>query len=101
MALRPIIADRVGKDVTVGIEATFGNRLFQCLRRFEFGARVLVPKAERSIRANGGQGAVNWMECNVIDSIDVLHVVVGRNAMTFECEVVLRIDRVDLKPAIE
>lgn len=101
MALRPIVANRVRKDVTMGVEATLGNRLFQSLRRFEFGARILVPETERSIGANGGQSAMNWMECNVVDSINVLNVVVRRDAMAFKGEVVLRIDRVDLKRAIE
>lgn len=97
MALRPIVANGVRKDVTVGVEAAFGNRLLQCLRRFEFGARILVPETERSIGSNGGQSAMNWVECNVVDGIYILDVVVRRNAMAFEGEVVLRIDRIDLE----
>ena len=40
---------------------------------------------------------MNRMEGNVIDSVDVLNVVIRIDAMTFECEIILWIDWIDLR----
>lgn len=96
MALGPVVADGVRKDLAVSIEATFGDRLLHRFGRFEFRSGVFVPETECTVGANRRQSTMNWMKCNIVDRIDVLDAVGRSHAMTFECEIVLGIHRVNL-----
>lgn len=96
MALGPIVSHGVRENLSVCVEAAFGDRLLHGLRRFELGARVFVPETESAIRADGRQSPVHRMECNIVHSVNVLRAVVGRHTMTLEGEIVLRIRRVHL-----
>ena len=72
VALGPVVADGVGEDDPGGVEGTAGDGLLHGLARLQLGARVLVPEGPPAVRAHRRQGAVDGMERNVVDGVDVL-----------------------------
>jgi len=92
---RPVITHSVGEQLAPGAEAAFGDGLFQLFGRLKLSAGVFVPVAEPAVRAHSGERSVMWMEADVVDGEDVLEAVVRAvRAMTFEREVVLRVNGV-------
>lgn len=79
------------------VETAFCDGLLHGLRRFEFRACIFVPEAECTIRANCCQCTMHRMEGDIVNRIDILCAVIGSHAMTFECEIVFGIRRVDLQ----
>ena len=59
---------------------------------------VLVPEVERAVRPGGGKCAVDGVERNVVDGVDVGHValVLRRLSVAFEGEIVGRVFLVDV-----
>ena len=96
MSLRPVIANGIGKDLSSCIKAAFRNTLIHGFGRFQFGACILIPKAESAIGAHGDQSAVNRMKANFIDSIYVLIASSAAGAMTLKGEIILGIHRIDI-----
>ena len=92
VALRPVVADRVGEYLAARVERALRDRSVQLLGGLQFGARVLVPEAELVVRADGGQCAVHRMKRDVVHRVDVLVAVVRvRRPVALEGEVVFRV----------
>ena len=72
VALAPIIGHSVGKDLPVLVECRLGDGLLTRLARLQLGASVLVPEGEAAVGADGGEGAVHWVEGDVVHGKDIL-----------------------------
>ena len=72
VALAPVIGHGVGEDLPILVEGGLGDGLLAGLTRLQLGARVLVPEGEAAVGANGGEGAVHWVEGDVVHSKDIL-----------------------------
>ena len=72
VALAPIIGHSVGKDLSVLVECRLGDGLLTRLARLQLGASVLVPEGEAAVGADGGEGAVHWVEGDVVHGKDIL-----------------------------
>ena len=72
VAFAPIIRHSIGKDLPVLVEGGLGDGLLTRLASLQLGASVLVPEGEAAVRANSGEGAVHWVEGDVVHSKDIL-----------------------------
>jgi hypothetical protein len=72
VALGPVVAHRVRKDLSVLVEGALGDRLLAGLGGLELGARVLVPERVAAVRAHGGERSVHRVEGYVVYGVDVL-----------------------------
>lgn len=95
VALRPVVADGVGKYLTASIERATRDRLLHLFRGLQLGACIFIPEAEATIGPNSGQRAMWWMERDVVHRKYVLIAIVGAvGSMAFEREIVLGVLRV-------
>ena len=72
VALAPIIGHGVGKDLSVLVERGLGDGLLARLARLQLGACVLVPEGEAAVGTDSGEGAVHWVEGDVVHGKDIL-----------------------------
>ena len=72
VALGPVVAHGVGKDLSVLVDGALGDGLLARLGGLELGPGVLVPEGVAPVRADSGQGAVHRVESNVVHGVDVL-----------------------------
>ena len=86
----PVVADSVGEDLPIVVEAASGDWLFHLLGSLQFGTWVFVPERESAIGSSCCQGAMNGVKFDVVDSVDVLVSLVGTvRSMALESEIVL------------
>ena len=89
MSSWPVIAYGIGKYLTIGIECATSNWLLHGFRRFKFCSGIFVPEGETSIRSYSSKSSMNWMKCNVINSVDILKTICDSIwSMTFKGEVI-------------
>ena len=75
VALAPVVADGVGEDGSVLVESGGRDAAAHVGVALEPVLRVLVPEVERAIGARGAEGAVDGVEGDVVDGVDVGYVV--------------------------
>ena len=74
VALAPVVADCVSKNVSVVGEAGTGNGAADGWVSLKAVLSVLVPEVECAVRSCGGESAVNRVEGDSIDRVHVRHV---------------------------
>lgn len=91
--LAPVIADRICKDVASVIEVCRRNSATDLWITFETMLRVFVPEVKCAVRAGSAECAVDWMEADGIDRVDVANgaVIWWAAAVAFEAEVSARV----------
>ena len=72
VALGPVIAHGIGKDLAVLVEGALGDGRIALLRGLQLGPGVLVPEGVASVRAYRRQSSVDRVERDVIHRVDVL-----------------------------
>lgn len=87
VALGPVIAHRVRKDVAVAVEVGGRDGRAHVGVALEAVLGVLVPEVESPVRAGCREGAVNRVEGDVVDRVHVGHVALRRVSVAFEGEV--------------
>jgi hypothetical protein len=87
VALAPVVADGVGKDVARLVEGGGRDGPADGGIALEAVLGVLVPEVEGSIRTGSAEGAVDRVERDVVDRVDVRDVVGGRVTVALEGEV--------------
>jgi len=87
VTLAPIVADRVREDGTVLVECRCCDAASDVRVALETVLGVLVPKVECSIGTSSAECAMNGMERNIVDGIDIGDAVGGGVAVTLEREV--------------
>jgi len=89
IALAPVIADGVSKDIAVLVEARGGDGAADLGVAFEPVLCVLVPEVEGAVAAGGAEGAVLRVEGDGVYAVDFGDVARGRVllAVAFEREV--------------
>ena len=78
VALAPIVADSVGEDVSVAVEGGAGDGSADSWVSLQAVLGILVPEVESTVRAGRRESAVNRMERDVIDGIDIGDTTLGR-----------------------
>lgn len=93
VALTPVVAHSVGKDVSSAVESGAGNCSPNGRIALQTMFRVLVPEVESAVTTGGAEGTVNRMEGDSIERINVVDVaLIGRGlTVTFEAEVGARV----------
>lgn len=87
VALAPIIADCVSENVSVVGEAGAGDGAADSWVSLEAVLGILVPEVECAVGSCGGESAVNWVERDGVDCVDVGHVARWWVAVALEREV--------------
>jgi hypothetical protein len=89
VALTPIIANSVCKDVASAGKPSGGDASADLWVALETVLSVLVPEVEGAVAAGGAKGAVDGMEGDCIDRVDFCDVALGGVglAVAFEGEV--------------
>lgn len=89
VALTPIIADSVGEDVSVAVEAGGADGAADLRVALEAVLGVLVPEVEGAVAAGGGECPVHGVEGDGVDGVDVRDVagLGGGLSVAFEGEV--------------
>ena len=101
----PVIAAGVRKDVPTAIEVCADDRLARLRVALEAVLGVLVPEVERAVAARRREGAVDGVEGDGVDAVDVAGAAVGEVlAVALEGEVgavVLVLDVLDRAAALD
>lgn len=87
VALGPVVADGIGKDVAVFVEGRCSDGTANVGIALETVLGILVPEMERAIRAGSRKGSMHWVEGDIVDSVDASDVVHSRVTVTLEGEV--------------
>lgn len=87
VALAPVVADCVSKDVSIVGESGAGDGASDGWVSLEAVLGILIPEMECAVRSSGRKCAVNWVEGDGVDCVDVCNVVLRRVAVTLEREV--------------
>lgn len=85
--LGPVVADGVGKDVTRLVEGGRGDAAADLRVALEAVLGVLVPEVERAVATGRAEGAVDRVERDVVDRVDIGDVALGLVAVALEGEV--------------
>lgn len=85
----PIVTDRVGEDGAGAVESGGGNGAADLRVALEAVLGVLVPEVEGAVGPGGAEGAVDRVEGDCVDGVDVGDVALARwgLAVAFEGEV--------------
>ena len=86
-ALGPVVADGVCEDVAVPVKVGRRDASAHVGVTLEPVLGVLVPEVECAVRAGRREGAVDGMEGNVVDGVNVGDVSLGRVAVALKREV--------------
>ena len=62
MYLRPVVADSIGKDISITIESTGRDWLFYGFRCLQFCPSIFIPETESAITSNCSQRPVGRVE---------------------------------------
>lgn len=90
VSLGPVVADRVGEDLTITIETTSSNRLLHLLRSLELRPGVFIPERKSTIGTCCGQCAVHRVKFDVIHCVNVLIGLIGSiGTMTLKGKIIL------------
>ena len=90
MPFWPIIANCISIYLPIMIETTRGDRLLQLLGSLQLCSRIFIPKGKPSIRTSSGKCPMYGMKLDIIDSINILILLIGSiRTMTLEGEVFL------------
>lgn len=93
VALAPVVANSVGKYVTASVKAGTGNSTPDRWIALEAMFSIFVPEMESTITAGSAESAMNWVEGNCIDGIDVVDVaiILRRLTMALKAEIGARV----------
>lgn len=86
-ALGPVVADGVREDGAILVEGGRCDASSDIGVALETVLGILVPKVEGAVRASSAECAVDWVERDVVDSVNVDNVVLRRISVTLEREV--------------
>lgn len=87
VALGPVVAYGVGEDVAVLVEVGRCDTAANVRVALKSMLGVFIPEVERAIRAGRREGAVDGVEGDVVDGVDVGNVSLGWVAVALEGEV--------------
>lgn len=87
VSLAPIVANSVSKDAASLVERGRRDGPADVGVALKTVLRVLVPEVEGSVGASRAEGAVDRVEGDIVDGVDIGDVVGGRVAVAFEREV--------------
>lgn len=87
VALAPVIANGVGEDAAVLVKGRGRDATTHVRVAFKTVLSVLVPEVECAVGAGRAEGAVDGVEGDVVDGVDVGDAVGGRVTVTLEGEV--------------
>lgn len=87
VALAPVVTNGIGKDATRLVKRRRRDAAPHIRISLETVLGVLVPEVERAVRSSRAKGAMDGVERNIVDSVDVDDVVYRRISVTFEGEV--------------
>ena len=89
ISLTPVVADSVGEDVTLTAEGGGRNGSTDDRIAFQTMLGVFIPEVKGAIRPGRAEGAMNGMETDGVDRVDVDDVALRWRsfAMTFKGEV--------------
>lgn len=82
--LTPVVANRISKNGTVLVECRGSDAAAYVGVSLEAVLGVLVPEVECPVRPGGAEGAMNWVEGDVVDGVDIGDAVDDRITVTFE-----------------
>lgn len=86
VALAPIIADSVGEDVSVAVEGGAGDRPVYSWISLQAVLGVLIPEVESTVTSGSAECAVDGVEADRVDGVDVADVAVGWGIFTVALE---------------
>ena len=88
MTLTPVVANRIGKQLTIFGEVSCSERRWELLRCLVLGLGVLVPDDDGALATERGKRVVRRVERDAIDCVDVGALLLFLLlAMTLEAEV--------------
>lgn len=90
VSLAPIVADGVRENVPVAVESGARDRPADGRVAFEAMLGILVPKVERSVAASSAERAVDGVEGDGVDRVDIADVAVVRRRLTVALETEVR-----------
>lgn len=85
--LAPVVTNGVSKDATILVKLRRCNAASNVGVSLKTVLGILVPEVECAIRTRCAEGAVNGVEGNVVDGVDIDDVVDGGIAVAFERKV--------------
>lgn len=86
VALAPIVADSVGEDVSIAVEGGAGDGSANSRVSLKTVLGVLVPEVESTVASGGAKRAVDGVEADRVDGVDVADVTVGGGSFTVALE---------------
>lgn len=86
VALAPVIADSVGEDTAGLVESSRGDGTADGRVALQTVLCILVPEMESAVTTGSAEGAVNGVERDGVDGVDVADVAVGRRGFTVTLE---------------
>ena len=87
VALGPVVTNGVGKDASVLVEGGGRDAAAHVGVALETVLGVLIPEVERTVGAGRAEGAVDGVERDIVDGVDVGNAVGGGVTVTLEGEV--------------
>lgn len=105
ISLTPVVANGISEDISIATESSAGDGPANCRVSFETVLGVLIPEMESTVTAGSAEGAVDGVEADGVDGVNVCDVTgVGRRfAVALEGEVgggVLLLDVLDSAAAL-
>jgi len=86
VALAPVVADSVGEDASGTVESSRGDGSADGRVTLQTVLSILVPEVEGTVATGGAEGAVDGVEGNGIDRVDIADVAVGRRSLAVALE---------------
>lgn len=98
VALAPVVAHGIGKDVSVAVERGAGDGASDGRIPLQTMLSILIPEVEGAVTAGGAEGAMDGVESDVVDGVDVVDVALAGwgLAMAFETKVGARVLLLDV-----
>ena len=98
IALTPVVAHSIGEDISIAVERGTGDS--SPYRRIAFQAvlSILIPEVEGTIAAGSAERAMDGVERDCVDGVDIVDVPIIRRgfAMALEAEVGTRVFLFDI-----
>ena len=86
VSLAPVVADRVGEDVSIAVEGSTGDGSADGRVALQTMLGILIPEVECAVTSRGAECAVHRVELDRVDGVNVADVPVGGGVFTMTLE---------------
>lgn len=86
VTLAPVVADRVSEDISSAVESGGSDRASDSGVTLETVLRILIPEVESTVRTSSAEGAVNGVERDSVNGVDIADIAVCGRGFTVALE---------------